>query len=137
MLIIKCFEVSVFLLHESYSLYFKHITNQLLQILDDRASCSEANSTVLVLSFVGEIFSRICRRGLSGTYITLLYPLWCPKKVSVIFFSILWVVNYHGIACIHYLSTTLGSWENVDLILVTDMRKDVPQYLYFRTDGTL
>ncbi|XP_020880355.1 telomere length regulation protein TEL2 homolog isoform X2 [Arabidopsis lyrata subsp. lyrata] len=50
----------------SSHLYFKNITNQLLHILDDRASSTEANSTVIVLSFVGEIFSRICRRGLSA-----------------------------------------------------------------------
>ncbi|VVB04730.1 unnamed protein product [Arabis nemorensis] len=58
----------------SSHLYFKHITNQLLQILDDRASCSEANSTVLVLSFVGEIFSRICRRGLSDLLLSEVTP---------------------------------------------------------------
>ena len=69
MLTIIYSKVSVCLWLESFSLYFKHITNQLLQILDDRASCNEANSTDIVLSFVGEMFSRICRRGLSGIYI--------------------------------------------------------------------
>ncbi|CAA7056461.1 unnamed protein product [Microthlaspi erraticum] len=55
-------------------LYFKHITKQLLQILDDRASCTEADSTVMVLSFVGEIFSRICRRGLSDLLFSEVTP---------------------------------------------------------------
>ncbi|KFK34152.1 hypothetical protein AALP_AA5G107400 [Arabis alpina] len=58
----------------SAHVYFKHITNQLLRILDDRASCTEANSTVLVLSFVGEIFSRICRRGLSDLLFSEVTP---------------------------------------------------------------
>uniref|UniRef100_A0A1J3F7I5 Telomere length regulation protein TEL2-like protein n=2 Tax=Noccaea caerulescens TaxID=107243 RepID=A0A1J3F7I5_NOCCA len=58
----------------SSHLYFKHITKQLLQILDDRASCTEANSTVIVLSFVGEIFSRICRRGLSDLLFSEVTP---------------------------------------------------------------
>ncbi|ESQ45708.1 hypothetical protein EUTSA_v10010098mg [Eutrema salsugineum] len=58
----------------SSHLYFKHITNQLLHILDDIASCTEANSTVIVLSFVGEIFSRICRRGLSDLLLSLVTP---------------------------------------------------------------
>uniref|UniRef100_M4DSQ3 Uncharacterized protein n=1 Tax=Brassica campestris TaxID=3711 RepID=M4DSQ3_BRACM len=58
----------------SSHLYFKHITNQLLQILDDRASCNEANSTDIVLSFVGEMFSRICRRGLSDLLLSEVTP---------------------------------------------------------------
>ncbi|CAA0385055.1 unnamed protein product [Arabidopsis thaliana] len=58
----------------SSNLYFKHITNQLLQILDDRASCTEANCTVIVLSFVGEVFSRICRRGLSDLLLSEVTP---------------------------------------------------------------
>ncbi|KAG7564908.1 Telomere length regulation protein conserved domain [Arabidopsis suecica] len=58
----------------SSHLYFKHITNQLLQILDDRASCTDANNTVIVLSFVGEIFSRICRRGLSDLLLSEVTP---------------------------------------------------------------
>ncbi|CAE6075503.1 unnamed protein product [Arabidopsis arenosa] len=58
----------------SSHLYFKNITNQLLQILDDRASSTEANSTVIVLSFVGEIFSRICRRGLSDLLLSEVTP---------------------------------------------------------------
>lgn len=58
----------------SSNLYFKHITNQLLQILDDRASCNEANSTDIVLSFVGEMFSRICRRGLSDLLLSEVTP---------------------------------------------------------------
>ncbi|KAG2327921.1 hypothetical protein Bca52824_010649 [Brassica carinata] len=58
----------------SSHLYFQHITNQLLQILDDRASCNEANSTDIVLSFVGEIFSRICRRGLSDLLLSKVTP---------------------------------------------------------------
>ncbi|XP_010426342.1 PREDICTED: telomere length regulation protein TEL2 homolog [Camelina sativa] len=58
----------------SSHLYFKHITDQLLQILDDRASCTEVNSTVIVLSFVGEIFSRICRRGLSDLLLSRVTP---------------------------------------------------------------
>ncbi|EOA23443.1 hypothetical protein CARUB_v10016628mg [Capsella rubella] len=58
----------------SSHLYFKHITSQLLKILDNRASCTEANSTVIVLSFVGEIFSRICRRGLSDLLLSEVTP---------------------------------------------------------------
>ncbi|CAH8340621.1 unnamed protein product [Eruca vesicaria subsp. sativa] len=58
----------------SSHLYFKHITNQLLQILDDRASSPEADSTVIVLSFVGEMFSRICRRGLSDLLLSEVTP---------------------------------------------------------------
>ncbi|CAH8267883.1 unnamed protein product [Arabidopsis lyrata] len=58
----------------SSHLYFKNITNQLLHILDDRASSTEANSTVIVLSFVGEIFSRICRRGLSDLLLSEVTP---------------------------------------------------------------
>ncbi|CAH2064846.1 unnamed protein product [Thlaspi arvense] len=58
----------------SSHLYFKHITNQLLQILDDKASCTEANSTAIILSFVGEIFSRICRRGLSDLLLSEVTP---------------------------------------------------------------
>ncbi|CAL9247170.1 unnamed protein product [Arabidopsis halleri] len=58
----------------SSHLYFKNIINQLLQILDDRASSTEANSTVIVLSFVGEIFSRICRRGLSDLLLSEVIP---------------------------------------------------------------
>ncbi|KAJ4896873.1 embryo defective 2423 [Raphanus sativus] len=59
----------------SSHLYFKQITNQLLQILDERASCDEANSsTDIVLSFVGEMFSRICRRGLSDLLLSEVTP---------------------------------------------------------------
>ncbi|KAJ0241708.1 Embryo defective 2423 [Hirschfeldia incana] len=58
----------------SSHLYFKHITNQLLQILDDRVSCNEANSADIVLSFVGEMFSRICRRGLSDLLLSEVTP---------------------------------------------------------------
>ncbi|KAF8094961.1 hypothetical protein N665_0348s0044 [Sinapis alba] len=58
----------------SSHLYFKHITNQLRKVLDNEASCTDANITPIVLSFVGEIFSRICRRGLSDLLLSEVTP---------------------------------------------------------------
>lgn len=126
MLLIKCFEASVCLLLESYSLYFKHITKQLLQILDDRSSCTEAYSTVIVLSFVGEIFSRICRRGLSGTYAPSITLFNCPR-ISVIAcsFSVICELPWGLLVVFIICPLQWGSWENVDLIFVTDRRMDV------------
>ncbi|EFH52165.1 EMB2423 [Arabidopsis lyrata subsp. lyrata] len=57
----------------------KPLLSRLSQILTSipdkaRASSTEANSTVIVLSFVGEIFSRICRRGLSDLLLSEVTP---------------------------------------------------------------
>ncbi|XP_010545977.1 PREDICTED: telomere length regulation protein TEL2 homolog [Tarenaya hassleriana] len=54
--------------------YFKKITVQLLLTLDEMASQLETDSTYCILSFVGEIFSRICRRGSSDLLLSEVTP---------------------------------------------------------------
>lgn len=61
-----------FILDKYYSLFFKQVAVQLLSLteegnmdmLDEGAFC-DMNGTLL---FVGETFSRICRRGFVGNY---------------------------------------------------------------------
>lgn len=62
----KCLSIVGGPLHEYYSLFFKEITVQLLSGIEGRASISEKHGIDGTLLFVGEIFSRICRRGSSG-----------------------------------------------------------------------
>ncbi|CAB88328.1 putative protein [Arabidopsis thaliana] len=65
--------------HNSSNGSLKPLLSRLSQILTSipdkaRASCTEANCTVIVLSFVGEVFSRICRRGLSDLLLSEVTP---------------------------------------------------------------
>lgn len=57
----------LFPLQEYYSSFFKQISIQLLTGMVERLAISSKSDMDVNVLFVGEIFSRICRRGSSGS----------------------------------------------------------------------
>lgn len=79
--------INDFPLQKYYSLFFKQITIQLLIGMVERQAITDKNEMDVNLSFLGEIFSRIVRRGSSGSEIF--------QAVVLDFLSVILFIHLH------------------------------------------